>query len=352
MGALGFYSPLRPRSSDITSPQDTAGQERFSSLSSAFFRGADAVILMFDVNQLQSLDALTKWWSEFKDKAPVLDEEADKFCCVFVGNKTDIIPANVDSRVSEEKAHQFIDELIPPGPISEPPTPDIDHPPTLDTTEIPDLPLNGDINHSPSEPTLGIDICHNPNFHSRGRKSAISRSRSRSTVFRGGTVGTMTTTRTVYHTPSSSVFDTFESACSSPIPTSAYSSRSPSHSPIRSPRRVASVSSTSSAPTITPSLFIRGQATTTCTTPAPIQPIPPPLERRPKLFFTSAKTGESVSEVFEYVARRVVVRWEYEEAIEARTLHIQDSSMDGPTIRLGHPHSDRLAWMKPTCCDV
>lgn len=330
---------------------DTAGQERFSSLSSAFFRGADAVILMFDVNKRQSLDALTKWWSEFKDKAPVPDEETDKFCCVFVGNKTDLIPANVDSRVSEESTYQFIDELIPPGPASEPPTPDIDHPPTPDNAyDIPSLPLNGDANNVAGGP-LGIEIYHS-HFGSRGRKSAATtRSRSRSTVFRGGTVGTMTTTRTVYHTPSSSVFDTFESARSSPVPPSPYSSRSPSHSPVRSPRRVSSVSSTSSAPTITPSLFTRGQVHTSCTTPAPVQPILPPPERRPKLFFTSAKTGEGVSEVFAYVARRVVIRWEYEEAIEARTLHIQDPIIEG-TIRLGHSHSSHLSWVKSSCCDV
>ncbi|EJF56138.1 hypothetical protein DICSQDRAFT_39552, partial [Dichomitus squalens LYAD-421 SS1] len=69
---------------------DTAGQERFSGLSSAFFRGADAVILMFDVNQPHTLGALTKWWDDFRDKAPVSDERVEEFCCVVVGNKTDI----------------------------------------------------------------------------------------------------------------------------------------------------------------------------------------------------------------------------------------------------------------------
>ncbi|EKM60314.1 uncharacterized protein PHACADRAFT_50904, partial [Phanerochaete carnosa HHB-10118-sp] len=68
---------------------DTAGQERFSSLSSAFFRGADAVLLMFDVNQPQTLEALRKWWDDFRDKAPVADDEVDSFCSVFVGNKID-----------------------------------------------------------------------------------------------------------------------------------------------------------------------------------------------------------------------------------------------------------------------
>ncbi|OSX56189.1 hypothetical protein POSPLADRAFT_1086824, partial [Postia placenta MAD-698-R-SB12] len=68
---------------------DTAGQERFSSLSSAFFRGADAAILMFDVNQPDTLQALQRWWSDFREKAPVPDDELEDFCCVVVGNKID-----------------------------------------------------------------------------------------------------------------------------------------------------------------------------------------------------------------------------------------------------------------------
>ena len=38
-------------------------------------------------------------------------------------------------------------------------------------------------------------------------------------------------------------------------------------------------------------------------------------ERGPKLFFTSAKTGEGVEDVFGYIVKRVVGRWEYEEAM-------------------------------------
>ncbi|KAJ7143980.1 P-loop containing nucleoside triphosphate hydrolase protein, partial [Mycena epipterygia] len=68
---------------------DTAGQERFSSLASAFFRGADAAILMYDVTAPETLGALTKWWAEFRDKAPVADEDLRGFCVAVVGNKLD-----------------------------------------------------------------------------------------------------------------------------------------------------------------------------------------------------------------------------------------------------------------------
>ncbi|KAI0935482.1 hypothetical protein AcV5_003898 [Taiwanofungus camphoratus] len=321
---------------------DTAGQERFSSLSSAFFRGADACLLMFDVNQPDTLKALTKWWSEFREKAPVADEEVEDFCCVVVGNKIDLVGAAAEGRVAvnEEDALQFIDELVPPSSIAPPPVIELSQVEESVTQEHED---GGDT--IPHELT-GISRPNPIDIVKRHRRIS-SRSRSRSTLFRGGTVGTMTTTHTVYHTPSSSLFDAFESALSSPARTATSttsSPRSPSYSPARAPRRIPSVSSVSSAPTITPSLFLRDHATTVSTTPiSALSPshsysLPPPPDKRPKLFFTSAKTGQGVSDLFEYVARRVVMRLEYEEALDARTLHMQEAH---DTISLTYAHSDR-----------
>ncbi|TBU22206.1 P-loop containing nucleoside triphosphate hydrolase protein [Dichomitus squalens] len=349
---------------------DTAGQERFSGLSSAFFRGADAVILMFDVNQPHTLGALTKWWNDFRDKAPVSDERVEEFCCVVVGNKTDIAQGSVaegsgsrgggSGTVTEIEAREFIQTIVP-----HPTTPSS---PTIDLAP-PDVPFEDEdisphldeefLDTDPAAPRSDSINIGSPNV-GRRRTSRSSRSRSRSTLFRGGgTVGTMTTTHSIYHTPSSSLFDTFQSALSSPALTalSAPRSRSPSHSPYRSPRRMPSSSSISSVPTITPSLFIRGQAaTTTATTPElGVSPSnsyvpPPPLERYPKLFFTSAKTGEGVKDVFEYIARRVVARQEYEEALEARTMHIQEANQRNSIHLSGPPPDSRLAALGGSCC--
>jgi Ras-related protein Rab-7A len=44
---------------------DTAGQERFQSLGSAFYRGADCCVLVFDVNNGKSFDDLDNWRDEF-----------------------------------------------------------------------------------------------------------------------------------------------------------------------------------------------------------------------------------------------------------------------------------------------
>ncbi len=337
--------------------QDTAGQERFSALSSAFFRGADAVILMFDVNQPQTLDALTKWWGDFRDKAPVPDEAVDEFCCVVVGNKIDIAQAAGSGHlaVSEAEAVDYVHRLVP-RPAT-PPSPTVRLAPPDDDLSDDELPPSPPPEHPDASRTDSIDI----HSHLRGRASRPSRSHSRSTLFCGGSAaGTMTTTHTIYHTPSSSIFDNFESALSSPAFTalSAPPSRSPSRdSPLRSPRRIPSTSSMSSAPTITPSLFIRGQAevATTATTPEwgspPDNPYcpPPPLERYPKLFFTSAKTGEGVKDVFEYIARRVVVRQEHEEALEARTMYVHDADQS-MSIHLSLGGPDKGRWATGACC--
>jgi len=70
--------------------KDTTGQERFSSLSTAFFQGADAALLMFDLSGPTTMHAMKRWWANFCDKAPVADEHATEYCCVVVGNKIDM----------------------------------------------------------------------------------------------------------------------------------------------------------------------------------------------------------------------------------------------------------------------
>jgi len=243
----------------------------------------------------------------------------------------------------------------------------------------------------------------------RSKSQSNSRSRSVNSRIYPGTAGTVTTVNSgfsIYHTPSSSVYDQFESARTSPEPWEASSSGSPvsasytsgsvlrSSSPAsgsgsgssgsRPPRRrilsagsknalsIDSIKtrSTSSVATVTPSLYARehdeheddwdhqgtvassaasffsalsGSLSNRSTTPdkdldrmgkfkhsplrlqiqsnhfvpPPKPPTPIPPDCGPRLFFTSAKTGEGVKDVFEYIAKRVVTRWEWEERAEA-----------------------------------
>ena len=67
---------------------DTAGQERFQSLGVAFYRGADCCVLVYDVNNAKSFDALDSWRDEFLIQASPKDAESFPF--VVLGNKVDV----------------------------------------------------------------------------------------------------------------------------------------------------------------------------------------------------------------------------------------------------------------------
>merc|ERR1712159_270967 len=72
---------------------DTAGQERFQSLGVAFYRGADACILVFDVTTKKSFDALDTWRDEFLVQASPTNP--NEFPFVVLGNKIDLKEARV-----------------------------------------------------------------------------------------------------------------------------------------------------------------------------------------------------------------------------------------------------------------
>jgi Ras-related protein Rab-7A len=315
---------------------------------------------MFDVSVPETMHALTKWWEEFKHRAPVSDEEVDNFCCVVVGNKMDLLQPGVG--VTAEEAQKFVQELVPllepepESPVAEHVEGEIVVGPISGEDEyiIPEHEHEHEHEHeaytSPSllAPSARIDIKH---------RRRLSKSRSRSSTPHASTslYGTFRSGVTSFHTPSSSLSDIYASARSSPLPVSQPGS------PARV-RRMTSLSSTttittsssSSAATITPSLFTRSQRPPTPTPPqlGPDLDLPPtlpdPPDTGPKLFFTSAKTGTGVSDAFEYIAVRVVRKWEYEEAMDARTFHMRDES-DGDTVRLGL-EDGRRKWKAPGVC--
>eukprot|EP00611_Tribonema_gayanum_P007727 TRINITY_DN1714_c0_g1_i1.p1 TRINITY_DN1714_c0_g1~~TRINITY_DN1714_c0_g1_i1.p1 ORF type:complete len:215 (-),score=51.61 TRINITY_DN1714_c0_g1_i1:107-751(-) len=81
---------------------DTAGQERFQSLGVAFYRGADACILVFDITNPQSFEQLGSWREEFIAQANPANPDTFPFVCL--GNKVD---RNEERRVSKAAAQQW-----------------------------------------------------------------------------------------------------------------------------------------------------------------------------------------------------------------------------------------------------
>jgi len=81
---------------------DTAGQERFRTITSAYYRGADGIIMVYDVTNSESFDHVEEWLSEVDRYA---NESTSK---LLIGNKADLID---EKQVSEETAQKFADKL-------------------------------------------------------------------------------------------------------------------------------------------------------------------------------------------------------------------------------------------------
>jgi Ras-related protein Rab-7A len=65
-----------------------AGQERFQSLCSAFYRGADCCALVYDVTSPNSFKSVGNWKKEFLGNSELNDVE--NFPFLVIGNKIDL----------------------------------------------------------------------------------------------------------------------------------------------------------------------------------------------------------------------------------------------------------------------
>ena len=64
---------------------DTAGQERFKSITKAYYRGANAVLFVYDVNNRESFDNIDKWLKDKQENSNIDDNQL----MYLVGNKVE-----------------------------------------------------------------------------------------------------------------------------------------------------------------------------------------------------------------------------------------------------------------------
>ncbi|KAK3788795.1 hypothetical protein RRG08_029243 [Elysia crispata] len=90
---------------------DTAGQDRFRSVASNFYRCADAIIIVFDVRSAASFAEVESWMSEARRYGPLGSQG------LLVGNKADISgsgsegSATTQRQVEEAQARSLADRL-------------------------------------------------------------------------------------------------------------------------------------------------------------------------------------------------------------------------------------------------
>eukprot|EP01083_Nonionella_stella_P090986 254312_1 len=81
---------------------DTAGQERFRTITSAYYRGADGIIMVYDVTSQDLFDHVNDWLKEVNRYA------SEGTCKLLVGNKSD---RTTDKVVTAEQAKEFADDI-------------------------------------------------------------------------------------------------------------------------------------------------------------------------------------------------------------------------------------------------
>lgn len=78
---------------------DTAGQERFMSITKIFYKGADGIIVLFDVTKKATFTRIATFWLEELKK----EIDFDKTVVMIVGNKCDL----PNREVTPEEAQSF-----------------------------------------------------------------------------------------------------------------------------------------------------------------------------------------------------------------------------------------------------
>ena len=77
---------------------DTAGQEKYKSMVSSYYRGANVALIVFDITNHQSFDALPLWIENFYKNGP------EQKNIILIGNKKDLADLR---QVTQQEAEAF-----------------------------------------------------------------------------------------------------------------------------------------------------------------------------------------------------------------------------------------------------
>ena len=89
---------------------DTAGQERYKSITKSYYKGSNAVILLYDITDRKSFDHIEDWINSIKNS--VDNYEESKYIVFLLGTKLDLINENKRQReVTIEEAKKKCEQL-------------------------------------------------------------------------------------------------------------------------------------------------------------------------------------------------------------------------------------------------
>ena len=87
---------------------DTAGQDRFRSITSNYYKGADGIILIYDITKQETFNNVRNWITSIKEEAPA------KVVLILVGNKVDdeknrAVPQSEGKKIADEYNLPFLE---------------------------------------------------------------------------------------------------------------------------------------------------------------------------------------------------------------------------------------------------
>lgn len=93
---------------------DTAGQEnRGGKLRDAYLKGADGILLLYDISEKKTIDNVTKWLEQIKNIAPnvpvaVLGNKSDKFANLQQSESVKIRECNLQRDIGHKRIKNFL----------------------------------------------------------------------------------------------------------------------------------------------------------------------------------------------------------------------------------------------------
>jgi len=83
---------------------DTAGQEKFRTLSVSFIRESNGILMMYDITNLDSFQSIENWLTDIKNSLG----ENKNYLIILLGNKLDLVNDNIkDREVETEDAEKL-----------------------------------------------------------------------------------------------------------------------------------------------------------------------------------------------------------------------------------------------------
>ena len=98
---------------------DTAGQEKFKSITLNYFKETEGIILMYDITKRESFDNVEAWINSIKES--IGSSHSSEYVIILMGNKLDLVDKNSNNRkVTEYEAEDICNkfDMIWGGEIS------------------------------------------------------------------------------------------------------------------------------------------------------------------------------------------------------------------------------------------